>query len=144
MLVLTRCNSIRRYPCAESVLGDGHVQPYTHDCVASVRDGGHKYMFIVFLKCHHQLSHNQHFPLHQGDILIMKIGKNGFVVNMGGRDSALAKFVIKSWVFVFIVTTFAMCWSLTVGSCHRASELHSGVESVRWFSNVPSFIVIVV
>ena len=33
---------------------------------------------------------------HSTNILIIKIGKNGYVVNMGGRDSALAEFVIKS------------------------------------------------
>ena len=33
---------------------------------------------------------------HSTNILIIKIGKNGYVVNMGGRDSALAECVIKS------------------------------------------------
>lgn len=91
--ISTRCDGERRFPCPEFHFTGASTQSFIHNFTVTVRDGRYDYTFVVFLKRHCRLSNNQSIPSCQGDVLVMKLGKEGKVVNLNGRDSALASFV---------------------------------------------------
>ncbi|THH19567.1 hypothetical protein EUX98_g8746 [Antrodiella citrinella] len=101
--VPTRCTPSLRYPCPESVLDGSRLQPYVHDCTARVKDGRHVYDFVVFFKNHRYLPLSTSLrsltnAAVRGDIVIMRLGTHGRVVNLRQRDSALADFVITRFL----------------------------------------------
>jgi len=101
--MLTRCSdhsrSARRFPVPESLFGEATVQPYVHNCFVTVHEGRHIYRFCIFFKRHLHLRTNLLLSTgnheFRGDAVVMRIGVNyPSVVNMRGRDTALADFII--------------------------------------------------
>ncbi|KAF8573979.1 hypothetical protein K439DRAFT_1373777, partial [Ramaria rubella] len=98
-----RCSSNssrRRYPFVESVFEGAVVQPYIHDCLVYVVEGRHTYHFRIFFKRHCRLLVNQ--AVHptngmafRGDVLVMRVGQQNELVNMRGRDTIVADWVIS-------------------------------------------------
>jgi hypothetical protein len=82
---------------------DFHVQRHIHDTIVTVREGSLSHTFRVYFKNHCKMKPNsavatlQRNRLWRGDIVVMRAGKgvDNSVVNMRGRDSGLADFVIK-------------------------------------------------
>ncbi|KAG6369654.1 hypothetical protein JVT61DRAFT_14153 [Boletus reticuloceps] len=88
---------------AETLLQEAALQPYIHDCQITVHEGRHTYHYHVFFKRHCRLHTNtmlsdgdDHF---RGDVAIMRIGSRTGIMNMRGRDSAMADYIITrvSW-----------------------------------------------
>ncbi|KAG1750311.1 hypothetical protein EDD22DRAFT_785287, partial [Suillus occidentalis] len=101
--MLTRCSghsrTAQRFPVPESLLEEATVQPYVHNCFVNVREGRHVYRFCIFFKRHLHLRANMLLSRgnnkFRGDAVVMRIGVNNpSVVNMRGRDNALADFII--------------------------------------------------
>ncbi|KAG1723375.1 hypothetical protein EDD22DRAFT_962006 [Suillus occidentalis] len=101
--MLTRCSnrsrSAQRFPVVEGLLNYAAVQPYVHNCFVTLREGRHTYQFCVFFKRHRHLGVNPLLSsvehIFRGDAVVMRIGVGGdSVVNMRGRDNALADFVM--------------------------------------------------
>ncbi|KAG1849451.1 hypothetical protein DFJ58DRAFT_662398 [Suillus subalutaceus] len=102
-MMLTPCSgylcSAQRFPVPESLFEEATVQPYVHNCFITMYEGRHTYRFCVFFKQHLHLransllsSGNRQF---RGNAVVTRIGvKNSSVVNMRGRDNALADFII--------------------------------------------------
>ncbi|KAF8125874.1 hypothetical protein EV363DRAFT_1175335 [Boletus edulis] len=104
--MITHCadasRGLLRFPMAETLLQEAALQPYIHDCQVTVCEGRHTYHYHVFFKCHCCLRTNtmlsdgdDHF---QGDVAIMRVGSWTGVVNMHGRDSAIADYIIAQQV----------------------------------------------
>jgi hypothetical protein len=79
------------------------MQPFIHDCSITVQEVNQAHTFRVFCKNHQRLPTNKAIkaiaPISQwkGDIVVMRSGKRGHVVNMRNRDAALADFVVKRY-----------------------------------------------
>lgn len=106
VLVPTRCvlpaRAIGpRFPFAESILDDGVIQPYVHDCVVNVEEGELTHRFRIYYKMHSRLGNKQLFPgsncRMRGSLFVMRMAaiEPSSVVNMRGRDSVLADFLVK-------------------------------------------------
>jgi len=80
---------------------DGAVmQPYVHDCSVMVREGFNTYTFRVFFKRHMYLKINTTVRAHpsvifRGDLVIMKEGSRYDFINMLGRDSVVADWLVS-------------------------------------------------
>ncbi|KAH7916966.1 hypothetical protein BV22DRAFT_986628, partial [Leucogyrophana mollusca] len=61
--VATRCGDrigrANRYPFVESLLDEAVLQPYVHDCLVRVHEGGVTHDFRIFFKRHCLLRINQ-------------------------------------------------------------------------------------
>ncbi|KAG6371101.1 hypothetical protein JVT61DRAFT_10642 [Boletus reticuloceps] len=101
----TRCSSlsrlVQRFPVPESLLQDARLQPYVHDCHVTVHEGRHTYCFRIFFKRHCRLLPN---PIlsgmdyqFRGDAVVVRIGGIASAVNMRGRDSVIADFMMHSY-----------------------------------------------
>ena len=105
MKVATRCtHPVRqggpRFPFAESVLADGKIQPFVHDCIVTVYEGRQIHRFRVFFKRHQKLPANRCLPdgiSVRGDIVAMRVGALDqlSVVNMRGRDTVVSDYMVK-------------------------------------------------
>jgi hypothetical protein len=90
-----------RFPLLENHLTGLKIQPFIHDCEVVVHDGRKSHKFQLFCKNHSFLPINTPVRklgnrLWRGDILVMRVGKKGLVVNMRGRsDARLADFLTK-------------------------------------------------
>ena len=106
VLVPTRCRFPPRevgprFPFAESILDDAAVQPYVHDCIVNIKEGQHTHQFRVFYKRHVWLHTNTFLPMTdcvsmRGSMLVMRVAAldSSSIVNMQGRDTILADFLI--------------------------------------------------
>ncbi|KAJ7655787.1 hypothetical protein DFH06DRAFT_1329224 [Mycena polygramma] len=98
--VHTRCQTTDpqdlRFPCVESILDCGGVQPHVHDIIVVLKHGRRTTRFRVFFKRHVRLPLNPHANL-QGDILIMRMASSNphSVVNLRSGDTRLADFVLR-------------------------------------------------
>ena len=104
--MLTRCTgssrSAQHFPVPESLLQGARLQPYVHDCQITVHEGWHTYRFCIFFKRHCCLQPN---PLlsavgnqFQGDAMVMRLGGASSVINMQGRDIAVADYMMLLYV----------------------------------------------
>ncbi len=92
-----------RFPLAEGHFADAIVQPYIHNCSVIVLEKSQVHNFMVFFKNHRRLPINRSLRALQcedalrGDVLVMRSASRNLasVVNMRGRDSVLADFVVK-------------------------------------------------
>jgi len=102
----TRCTgssrSAQRFPVPEGLLQDARLQPYVHDCQITVHEGRHTYRFCIFFKRHCRLQPN---PLlsavgsqFRGDAVVMRLGGASSVINMRGRDVAVADYMMLLYV----------------------------------------------
>jgi hypothetical protein len=107
--ISTRCSSHptrERYPFAESLFNEATLQPYIHDIKVEVVERGNRYLYQVFVKRHCRLLrslslfHLDNDSNFRGDAVVMRIGCRGNVVNMRGRDTILADYLIVRWVIV--------------------------------------------
>lgn len=77
------------------------IQPFIHDCLVVVRDGRRSHKFRIFCKNHCSLPINSAIgnignARWHGDIIVMRLGQKGSVVNMRGRaDAKLSDFLVK-------------------------------------------------
>ncbi|KAF8957896.1 hypothetical protein BDZ97DRAFT_1924155 [Flammula alnicola] len=94
--------SMKRYPFAENHLGESVLQPWVHNCVVTVQEGRHTYRYMIFFKrhrlfgpsqCLQTLSNGQPSFL-RSDVVVMRIGTTASYVNMRGRDSVLADWLM--------------------------------------------------
>lgn len=93
-----------RYVFAEGHLGHARLQPYVHDCKATVREGPHIYKYRVFFKRHCRLPlsvclttllGNQGPPVLRSDVVVVRLGEEDAPVNMRDRDSIVADWLVK-------------------------------------------------
>ena len=91
-------HSAQHFPVPEGLLQDTRLQPYVHDCQITVHEGQHTYRFCIFFKCHCCLQPN---PLlsavgsqFRGDAVVMRLGGTSSVINMQGRDVAVADYMM--------------------------------------------------
>jgi hypothetical protein len=94
-----RSRNAKRYPIPEGLLNDAAVQPYVHNCFVTLHEGRHTYQFCIFFKRHCYLRVNTLLSsgdnVFRGDAAVARVGASaGSVVNMRGRDNALADFII--------------------------------------------------
>ncbi|KAG2107313.1 hypothetical protein DEU56DRAFT_718588, partial [Suillus clintonianus] len=87
------------FPVPESLLEEAAVQPYVHNCFVNVWEGRYIHRFCIFFKRHLRLRANVLLSKgghkFRGDAVVMRVGVNyPSVVNMRGRDNALADFLI--------------------------------------------------
>ncbi|KAG1889728.1 uncharacterized protein F5891DRAFT_965218 [Suillus fuscotomentosus] len=101
--MLTRCSdrscNAKRFPVPESLLNDATVQPYVHNCLVTLHEGRRICQFCIFFKWHCHLRINTLLSsdgnVFRGDAAITRVGTSaGSVVNMRGRDNALADFIM--------------------------------------------------
>jgi hypothetical protein len=92
----------QRCPLVEGVMEDSNVQPFIHDCKVAVKDGDKTRNYSVFFKRHVNLPPNASIqgltgvvPLTRSDVVVMKIGMKGFVINIGNRDTVIIDWMIK-------------------------------------------------
>ncbi|KAI6102049.1 hypothetical protein EDD17DRAFT_1489529, partial [Pisolithus thermaeus] len=98
----TRCANLshkaQHFPVPESMLQGACLQPYVHSCQVTVHEAQHTYWFCIFFKQHCYLPLNPALSaggsLFQGDAAIMQLGEASHVVNMRGRDVAIADFMM--------------------------------------------------
>jgi hypothetical protein len=81
----------------ENYFMEARIQPYIHDCTLLLRDGTRSYQFRIFFKWHVNLPINHSIPARKrvafrGDVMIMRVGAAGGVVNMRAGDSAMADY----------------------------------------------------
>ncbi|KAI0338941.1 hypothetical protein BDW22DRAFT_1337147, partial [Trametopsis cervina] len=99
--LMTRCLAHRRYPFVESALNGASVQPYVHDCSLHIYEGRQVSTFILFFKKHVQLPKNRHCQLPwnlrvlRGDLLVMRTGQSGQIVNLRSRDRLLVDWAVN-------------------------------------------------
>jgi hypothetical protein len=91
----------------EAAFTDFNIQRHIHDVIVVVHEGPHSEAFHLFFKNHCHMKFNKTVAalerniernrLWRGDIVVMRAGKgiDSSVVNMRGRDSGLADFIIK-------------------------------------------------
>lgn len=90
-----------RFPMLESYFIGLQIQPFIHDCLLVVHDRRYSHRFRIFCKNHRSLPINPVVEqlgnkLWRGDIIVMRVGKNGSVVNMRGHaDAKLSDFLVK-------------------------------------------------
>jgi len=89
----------------ESLIGDANLQPHIHDTTIAVTEGLHKYIYKVYYKRHCRLPSNicleellDQDPYLRSDVLVMRKGTKGGVVNMRERDTILADWLMKRYV----------------------------------------------
>lgn len=129
----TRCASSSRnaprFPVPESLLQDATLQPYIHNCQVTIHEDRHTYRFCIFFKRHCHLVPNPLLSgmgcLFRGDVVVMRVGEGSSVVNMRGRDVAIADFMITRSVersivilntYRYLVRSFARRVSRLTGS----------------------------
>lgn len=97
-----------RFPLVEGHFADAGVVPYIHNCSVIVLEKNEVHKFVVFFKNHCRLPINHSLGVlngeHalRGDVLVMRSSSRNpaSVVNMRGRDNALADYIVKrsvSW-----------------------------------------------
>lgn len=114
--ITTRCRNKKRYPFAESMLTNAVLQPYIHDIDLHLYEGNdkHHYVYRVFFKRHRLLPLNRSIRscAFRGDAVILRVGLED-VVNMRGRDTSLADYVMLKCVDCvcssFRTTDFIVC-----------------------------------
>lgn len=90
-----------RFPLLENHLMGLPIQPFIHDCLVFVRDGRRSHKFRIFCKNHCSLPINSTIESlgnarWHGDIIVMRVGQKGSVVNMrGSADAKLSDFLVK-------------------------------------------------
>ena len=100
------CLSNRRYPYSRPdmryVMGWASVQSYVHDAAVTVVENGKHHRFIVFTKNHKELPYNLAVDRlvgdeaeWRGDIVVVKRGKNGGLVNFRREHNDLADFAVQ-------------------------------------------------
>ena len=107
VLVPTRC--VRppreigpRFPYSESILDGAQIQPFVHDIIIDVKEGGQTYSFRVSYKKHRRLPECP-FLHFRGSMFVMRVAafEPDSVMNMRDRDTILSDFMIKEYVFSF-------------------------------------------
>jgi len=96
-------SALQRHPFPENHMGGNHLQNYVHNIRVTVAEGRHAYVFMLFFKRHRHFQPSQCIQALVGaqqavlksDIVIMRVGTKASYVNMRGRDSVLADWVIK-------------------------------------------------
>jgi len=94
---------LQQFPFVENYIARHSIQPWVHNCAVTVQEGLNIYRFMVFFKRHHTFGPNRSLQaLLQGqpslvrlDVVVMRIGKASSFVNMRGRDSVLADWLMK-------------------------------------------------
>ena len=117
------------FPCAEAVFGGMKLQPYVHSCIVTVECGVTTSQFMVYFKRHRYLPVNQALPgldFH-GEVLVMRMGRDGTVVNMRGGDGATS-----DWLSVEYVDTRFRERQLTFHQVH-SSDFNLSVWSLSLF-----------
>jgi hypothetical protein len=104
--IQTHESGANRFPLLEGVLSGLHTQPFIHDCAVTVYELSQAHTFRVFCKNHQFLPTNKPIKIMEpsscwrGDLVVMRSGKKGQVVNMRGRDAALADFLVRRCVWL--------------------------------------------
>lgn len=88
------------------------MQPFIHNVRVTVEERKKTHEYMVFFKRHRYFSPNEVIkrlvgrnitPVFCSDVIVMRIGKKTSYVNMRGRDSVLADFIVKKSVFFFLL-----------------------------------------
>ena len=92
-----------RLPFPENHLGGLQLQPYVHNCIATIREGHRTHRFMVFYKRHCHLLANQCLvnmvqgdaTTIQGDVIIMRLGSKASYVNLRTGDSKRTDWLMR-------------------------------------------------
>jgi|SRR5277367_5327161 len=95
-----------RHPFPEAHIGDAGCQPWIHNCQVAVKEGPHRYRFMVFFKRHRHLAVNKclkdmicQTPRLRSDVVVMRLGKEKEeYLNMRERDTLLADWLMRRCV----------------------------------------------
>jgi hypothetical protein len=94
-----------RLPFPENYLGKLQLQPYIHNCAATIHEGRHTHRFMIFYKRHCRLQANQCLstmvqgPTNiQGDVIIMRVGSKATYVNLRSGDAKRSDWLMRRWV----------------------------------------------
>jgi hypothetical protein len=84
----------------ENYFVEATTQPYVHDCMVTVHDDKQLHRFKVYFKWHVYLALNPAIPSKgrssfRGDVMVMRVGTNGAVVNLRAGDTSLADYVVR-------------------------------------------------
>lgn len=105
-----------RYPFVDNHVGGQRTQPWLHNCEVTVYEGeGEReavFVFMIFFRRHCTFTPNRCLevlssqrPVLSSDAVVMRVGKKANYVNMGGRDSILADWVMKRRVVCSLALT---------------------------------------
>lgn len=90
---------VTRYPWVEHLNEDTHIQSRIHDCRLAVREGGTVHSFIVFYQNHAHLPSNHNLGhLWRGDVIVMRLGTEGEVVNLRKDDCERVDWLVAGYV----------------------------------------------
>jgi len=92
----TACMPGLCYPGVEQLMSASQTQSYVHDLCIDVQDGSRVFSFVVFFKNHAYLPLNRSLPDLglKGDVVVMRKGVRGALVNMRERDRFLSDFLV--------------------------------------------------
>jgi hypothetical protein len=92
-----------RLPFPENHLGELQLQPYIHNCAATIHEGRRTHRFMVFYKRHCRLQANRCLMTMvqgdattiQGDVVIMRLGTKASYVNMRSGDAKRTDWLVR-------------------------------------------------
>lgn len=87
--------NFHRYPWVESLFENRTLQPFIHDTLITLHENGHDHHFHLFCQNHRRLPANQALDGRwRGEIIVMRVGTNGVVVNTRAADAARIAIVV--------------------------------------------------
>jgi len=94
-----------RLPFLKNYLGELQLQPYIHNCAATIQEGRRTHRFMIFYKRHCRLQANQCLstmvqgPTNiQGDVIIMRVESKATYVNLRSGDAKRSDWLMRRWV----------------------------------------------